>query len=328
MFSKYVFYKQNFVSIIVLSEIKQYKTGFTMVLKIVTTALVLMSSTASMAASNAWLPSPFKNSSSQLLVKTQYSPQAEEQIRLLNGKIEEMNFLILQLQEQLRKTQEDNEFRFQELEKSTQASSTLQKETKDTSLSTEKPTEDAPVAPQTVLENGRRVSPVIGLESKNLGSLKFDENGNAIASSIEEVIIPSTQDEASTPAPTSAKDVYRAAYDHVLAGEYAQAETGFRDYMKQFPKDEKNSDARYWLGESLAGQEKHKEAAEVLLSAQRDFPKSKKAPDMLLKLGVSLAALDNKDVACATFAQVSKKYPKAGPTLLSRVSEEQSKAGC
>ena len=44
--------------------------------------------------------------------------QLEEQIRQLNGRIEEMSFQLLQMQEQMRKTQEDNEFRFQELEKS------------------------------------------------------------------------------------------------------------------------------------------------------------------------------------------------------------------
>ena len=42
--------------------------------------------------------------------------QLEEQLRQLNGKVEEMTFQLLQMQEQLRKAQEDNEFRFQDLE--------------------------------------------------------------------------------------------------------------------------------------------------------------------------------------------------------------------
>ena len=40
----------------------------------------------------------------------------EEQIRSLSGRVEELNFQILQMQDQMRKMQEDNEFRFQELE--------------------------------------------------------------------------------------------------------------------------------------------------------------------------------------------------------------------
>jgi TolA-binding protein len=43
--------------------------------------------------------------------------QLEEQVRNLNGRIEELGFQLLQMQEQMRQMQEDNEFRFQELEK-------------------------------------------------------------------------------------------------------------------------------------------------------------------------------------------------------------------
>jgi tol-pal system protein YbgF len=42
--------------------------------------------------------------------------QLEEEVRRLNGQVEELNFQLLQLQEMIRKMQEDNEFRFQELE--------------------------------------------------------------------------------------------------------------------------------------------------------------------------------------------------------------------
>lgn len=44
--------------------------------------------------------------------------QLEDQMRFLNGQVEEMQFQLLQMQEQMRKMQEDNEFRFQELEQS------------------------------------------------------------------------------------------------------------------------------------------------------------------------------------------------------------------
>jgi TolA-binding protein len=43
--------------------------------------------------------------------------QLEEELRTLNGRIEEMSFQLLQMQETIRKQQEDNEFRFQDLEK-------------------------------------------------------------------------------------------------------------------------------------------------------------------------------------------------------------------
>ncbi|MBE7184737.1 MAG: tol-pal system protein YbgF [Methylobacterium mesophilicum] len=42
--------------------------------------------------------------------------EMQEQLRRMSGTLEEMNFQILQMQEQIRKQQEDNEFRFQEIE--------------------------------------------------------------------------------------------------------------------------------------------------------------------------------------------------------------------
>jgi tol-pal system protein YbgF len=42
--------------------------------------------------------------------------QMEEQLRALNGRVEELTFQMLQLQEELRRMQQDNEYRFQELE--------------------------------------------------------------------------------------------------------------------------------------------------------------------------------------------------------------------
>ena len=63
----------------------------------------------------------FDDSSEAPIVLAQASDprltQLEEEIRKLSGTVEELNFQVLQMQEQLRKMQEDNEFRFQELEK-------------------------------------------------------------------------------------------------------------------------------------------------------------------------------------------------------------------
>jgi tol-pal system protein YbgF len=256
----------------------------------------------------------------------------EETIRQMNGKVEELTFQILQMQEQMRKMQEDNEFRFQELEKSKQGRAQPAQENTDTAAAPadEQPVSEeaaAPVeqAPADVAATDNGVQ--TGEPERPLGSIQFDENGNVIGGSVEQVIEQETQT-AALPTGSDPAELYRVSYDHVLAGEYKEAEQGFRQHIEQYPADEQTADARYWLGESLAAQGRNRDAAEVFLAAQKDFPKSKKAPEMLFKLGVSLVALDNKDVACATFNQVTKKYPKSGQALLARVAEEQSKAGC
>ncbi len=70
-----------------------------------------------------WVPgAPVKAGESNLPVirvqsATMEVQQLQEQIRSLNGRIEEMSYQLLQMQEQIRKFQEDNEFRFQEIER-------------------------------------------------------------------------------------------------------------------------------------------------------------------------------------------------------------------
>jgi tol-pal system protein YbgF len=257
--------------------------------------------------------------------------QVEEQIRLLNGKVEELTFQILQMQEQVRKLQEDNEFRFQELEKSKQGNAAPKaKPADDTAQAAPKDPAKVRVVATDNSGNGDDIAGVIdgtqqgdGAAAQDLGTVKFDENGNPVGATAA-----APDKVAAIPPANNPAELYKTAYEHILSGEYPSAEAGFRSHIDNFPADPQTADARYWLGESLIGQERYRDAAEVLLKAQKEFPKSKKAPDMLLKLGVSLSALDNRDVACATFAQVSKKYPKAAPAVMERVAAEQAKAGC
>src|SRR6218665_338072 len=70
--------------------------------------------------------------------------QLEEEVRQLNGRIEEMSFQLLQMQEQIRKFQEDNEFRFQDLESGKSGSTTK----KSGALETPRTNDQAAVAPQ------------------------------------------------------------------------------------------------------------------------------------------------------------------------------------
>jgi len=266
----------------------------------------------------------------------------EEQIRALNGTIEELNFQMLQLQEQVRKMQEDNEFRFQELEKRSDASSgTAGRSVAGNGQGAPKAAPEAAApAPSTVEdviggEQTQAIDPATAAASKTFGTIKFDSSGNVVGGGVGDEIKggapPATSDQtvvAALPPTDDPEELYRNSYQFVLSGDYGTAETGFRDHIARFPADPRAADAHFWLGEALLGQQKYRDAAEIFLAANKDYPKSKKAPDMLLKLGVSLAGLKQRDVACATFAEVAKRYPTASVALKERVKQEQALAAC
>ncbi|MCY6379316.1 tol-pal system protein YbgF [Hoeflea prorocentri] len=234
--------------------------------------------------------------------------QMEEQIRALNGRVEEMNFLLLQMQEQMRQMQEDNEFRFQEIEGGTGNR-----------------TEAAPQGERDVAV----VDPSEGPADppRDLGTITFDESGELVGGSASE---PAAQDDtqtASLPA-GDAEQLYRAAYGYVLSGDYQQAEAAFNDYIARYPQEPKIADAYFWLGEAQYSQGSFHEAAKTLLTAHKQYPEAPKAPEMLLKLGMSLAALDNRDTACATYREVLTRYPNSSEAVKNKVAVEQSRMSC
>jgi tol-pal system protein YbgF len=135
------------------------------------------------------------------------------------------------------------------------------------------------------------------------------------------------------PSPTTAlsgspRDEYDLAYGYILTGDYGLAEETFKAWLAAYPSDPQAIDAQFWLGESQLQQGKYRDAATAFLTVYKTAPDSIKGPDSLMKLGVSLSALGEKDAACGTFAELGKRYPQGSESLMSRVRDEQGKAGC
>ena len=262
--------------------------------------------------------------------------QLEEQVRQLNGLVEELNFQVLQMQDQLRKMQEDNEFRFQQLEGSGDgiaAPAGVEQRGEADGIETiiESPEGTLSQAPD------QSTSPRLGEAPRTLGQITFDAQGRPVGTAQDQGALPGVEtgpaqtdstNVAALPSTDDPEELYRTSYEFILSGDYSMAEQGFSDHIARFPSDQRTADAHFWLGEAQLGQQKYREAAQSFLAANRDFPDARKAPDALLKLGVSLAALDQRDVACATLAEVGKRYPKASPAILERARQEQTRASC
>ncbi|RWX78987.1 tol-pal system protein YbgF [Neorhizobium lilium] len=285
--------------------------------------------------------------------------QLQEEVRQLNGRIEEMSYQLLQMQEQLRKTQEDNEFRFQDLEKKkrTEVDDTAGKP----AVAANRGTTAAPPASSGASDDVARIIdqpsaaiPGAGAPSSSgraapppttLGSIDFDQNGNARGASRSQTNnsagLPGVdtggqtargatgnQDQQQTASLGSENDSYKIAYDHVLAGDYPLAEKEFSSYLAAYPKSTRAGDASFWLGEAQYSQGKYTDSAKTFLNAHQTYGKSAKAPEMLLKLGMSLAQLDNTETACATLREVPKRYPNAPKAVLTKATSEQKRLSC
>ncbi|MBP1848857.1 tol-pal system protein YbgF [Rhizobium halophytocola] len=277
----------------------------------------------------------------------------EQEIRDLNGRIEEMSYQLLQMQEQIRKYQEDNEFRFQDLEKGagggTKKSEAApvdktEQESKSIARIFTDPPADAggsssgPSTPQDTASANQTGAP-----ERTLGTIELDANGMPVGtsqntSSVEESALPGVDggqapvkkqdDSQQTAALSNENDVYQAAYGHVLSGDYGVAKTEFQDFIERFPDSKRAADANFWLGEALYSQGDYNEAAKTFLNAHQNYGSSPKAPEMLLKLGMSMAKLDNQDTACAIYREVGKRYPSASRAVLQKATSELKQQHC
>lgn len=237
--------------------------------------------------------------------------QLEEQVRGLNGRIEELGFQLLQMQEQMRQMQQDNEFRFQELEKTGN-----QRGDAGSSIT-------QPGVEQSSTASTNQAGQGTGTAATDLGSIRFDDKGDLIGGIIEPM--DGADDIASL---SSSDDMYQVGYNHMLAGDYALAEQVFADYVASNPEDPRASDAMFWLGEAQYSQGRFQESAKTFLDAHKQYPQADKGADTLLKLGMSLAKLDNRETACATLREVLIRYPGASAAVRAKVSEEQQRTSC
>ncbi|MBO6637446.1 MAG: tol-pal system protein YbgF [Roseitalea sp.] len=247
--------------------------------------------------------------------------QLEEQVRQLTGRLEELNFQLLQMQEQLRRQQEDNEFRLQQLEDRQQGA--LDPQTGGSAVASTG-TDKAPRIASGTTE---------GTPARDLGTLTIGQDGAVSGAGIDfsetgvGAAIGGDQTNA-IPEAAGAEALYRTGYDHVLNGDYALAEQVFGRFVELYPDDALVADARFWLGESVLGQGRFEDAAEIFIDTRARHPQAGKAAETMLKIGTIMAALGDRDIACVTFADALRAHPSMADNLRQRIQAEHAKARC
>ncbi len=221
----------------------------------------------------------------------------EEQMRALNGRIEETSFQIRQLTEKFTRFSEDVEFRFQDLKTSRQ--------------------------PRSAQRKRQKTNP--DLTSKSLGTISSSSLGVISGSSTGAKSARLAQARASTGSP---RGDYNRAFNLIKQRKYAEAEAEFKAFISRYPKSALSGNAQYWLGETYFARKQDKKAADAFLRGYTRFRTSAKAPDSLLKLGITLARLGQKEAACSAFDEMRIEFPRTPRNTRDRVKAEQRRVGC
>lgn len=272
----------------------------------------------------------------ELLVRT---TRLENQLRQMAGQIEQLQFENRRLSEQLRKFQEDVDFRLNEKGGARSGASapgsapatppTPQRQRRGDAFDPTTQT-GAVGAPQS-LGNGASIGSIIEGDDGSLsaqGPLDLQGVGRGAPPGALPGQASRGSSVAAASRTASPKEAYDLAYAYVLRKEYEQAEMGFRQFLQSFPRDRLAPDATFWLGESYFQRQRYREAAEQFLKISREYPRAGKAPDSLLKLGMALNGLGARDQACATYAKLGVEYPSASNAVRQGAERERRRSGC
>jgi tol-pal system protein YbgF len=215
----------------------------------------------------------------------------EEQLRNINGKVEENNFQTKKLTDNFEKFQKDTELRFNDLN-----------HTPATAETPAKPEERKPLAKNPAPD---------GPTTAGDGVLKADKE-------------PADDGkEFSTP-----RDHYNYAFRLLNQTKYEEAAKSFDAFTKKYPKDPLVGNAYYWQGETYYIRRDYVTAADNFRQGFEAVPTGPKAPDNLLKLAMSLDALKRDKEACVVLGQVVTKFKKGFPGVAEKAGQEQQRIGC
>jgi len=271
-------------------------------------------------------------SEAQLAVRIQ---ELEDQVRSLTGQIEGLQFTLTQMQTQIQQMQDDNEFRFQQLEGGGAGKTEAAPQSGGAMPAGEAPQpvtgETLPAAPaddDVPLIDDEPMDDLGDSADPLLGQGQSGEPAMGALGAPNGVPLDLTLDSSRELSNGDAEAQYAAGYDAITRGDYAFAEEQFRQFVALYPKDPQAADATNWLGEALLQRGAYDEAADVLLSGFQAYESSARAPDLLFKLGMALAGAGEGDTACRTYFEVKKRYPSQPAAFLQRLEQERQKANC
>ena len=218
----------------------------------------------------------------------------DEQIRKLQGMIEEAQHANRQNADQLAKLAKEIDFRL----------SALESRANSAAPATPAVGEDAAPAPASAVKES---------EDAYLDKRPADA-GEAPAKTAENFATP--------------RDAYNHAFKLLRQAKHVEAGKAFEGFIARYPDDALTGNAYYWLGETYYVQRDYLKAADNYRKGYKAQPAGPKAAENLFKLGVTLSSLEKNKEACVVFGQVLEKFASSSGAVKQKVEQEQARIGC
>jgi TolA-binding protein len=299
------------------------------------------------ALSCVWLPNP-RPRRHRCQRPRRAADRLEGQNRQLSGQVEQLQFDNRQLREQLRKFQEDVEFRLSERAGARPAAPVAippagSAQTRPrrrrgpfgaATPSILRPSPAAPGAPRTLGQAGATPSAhhPVGCQSspgRRDGIASIIEGRGAPvcgpARHLPSGACPFAQRRRDQRRPEGG---LRRGLRLRAAAPVRPGRDGVRRYIQSHPRDRFVSDATYWLGESYLQRSRFREAARAVSQGLDRLHALRQGAGRALQARSLAGGARREGPGCATFAELERKYPTASTSVKQGVEREQKKARC
>lgn len=213
-----------------------------------------------------------------------------QQLQALQGKVEQQQFRLKQLEEQIRIQYQNLEKRFTEQQSKEKIS----------------------VSKSTVH--------TVASEHSSSPSSTESEAPNSFH---KKSTVASTR----TPVPTPASErAYQSAFQLLRSKQYSTAIDEFEAFIKKYPSDLNRANATYFLGQLYLLQAQPERAINQFNHFVSHYSQDARVPDALLQLGLAYFAKGDKTVAIDTFKKIIQKYPDTSAAESAKARIQQFEA--
>ena len=233
-----------------------------------------------------------------------------EDIRKINGRLDELEHQIKVNEEKIEKYNRDMEIRLKILEG--------------------RPIPDSLSAPAPKLPATYSAPVAQGAAAVVVGD-KIQGGDLAPLEGEHEVPVPVVEDVSAAPVVINANDP-QVMYNNAMAaynnGFIDEAGLAFADILAQFPQHPLASNAQYWIGEIHLKHNELNDAVKAFKSGYEKYKNGNKGADSFYRMGTTFAKMNDAAKACVIFMSFDDEFPKANAEIKQKVAAEKQRLGC
>ncbi len=117
----------------------------------------------------------------------------------------------------------------------------------------------------------------------------------------------------------SEKDLYDATLSLYKEGKYEEAATGFKNFIKKYPRSDLADNAQFWIGECHMSLKQYEQAILAYQMVIKKYSKGNKVPNAMLRQALAFYEIKDKTSAKLLLKRIIKKYPNSNEAKIAKV---------